>query len=83
LYFFLLPSTPEDGARIIKEKFAGAIAIAIAIAIAQPDIQSTLKIDMTSFSSSINMASLSSSKDKPEAQNISELMSMLANEVSE
>ena len=68
LYFFLFPSTPEEGARIIKEKFAGTIAIA------QPDIKSSLKIDMASFSSS---------KDKPEAQNISELMSMLANEVSE
>lgn len=68
LYFFLFPSTPEEGARIIKEKFAGTIAIA------QPDIKSSLKIDMASFSSA---------KDKPEAQNIPELMSMLANEVSE
>ena len=68
LYFFLFPSTPEEGARIIKEKFAGTITIA------QPDIKSSLKIDMASFSSA---------KDKPEAQNIPELMSMLANEVSE
>ena len=68
LYFFLFPSTLEEGARIIKEKFAGTIAIA------QPDIEFSLKIDMASFSSA---------KDKPEAQNIPELMSMLANEVSE
>ena len=68
LYFFLFPSTTDEGARIIKEKFAGIIAIA------QTDIEFSLKIDMASFSSA---------KDKPEAQNIPELMSMLANEVSE
>lgn len=68
LYFFLFPSTPKEGAQVIKEKFAGTITIALS------DVESSLKIDMASFSSA---------KEKPEAQNIAELMGMLANEVSE
>lgn len=68
LYFFLFPSTPKEGAQIIKEKFSGAIVGAL------PESKSVLKIDMASFSSS---------KEKPEPQNITELMNMLANEVSE
>lgn len=68
LYFFLFPSTPKEGAQTIKDKFLGAINNAL------PQTESILKIDLASFSSST---------DKPEAQNISELMNTLANEVME
>ena len=68
LYFILSPSTPNEGAQVIKDKLLSAL---ISI---QPDHELILRVEISSYSAS---------SEKPEAQDAIEIMSVLANEVTE